>query len=49
MDILYIAILIAFYGLISALAVGCAHLQQRKAGARPRNTHPATSPSATLG
>jgi len=43
MDFLYLAILIAFYGLISALAVGCSRLQKRKAGTRPRNSNPATA------
>jgi hypothetical protein len=36
MDLLYISILIIFFVLISALAVGCAHLQKRKAGLRQR-------------
>ena len=49
MDILYVAILIAFYVLISALAVGCAHLQKRRAGTRPRNSTPAATPAVTLG
>ena len=45
MDLLYISILIAFYVLISALALGCAHLQERKAGLRQRNAASAPAPS----
>jgi len=48
MDFLYIAILLAFYGLISALAVGCSRLQARKAGTRPRNSSPATASASTV-
>jgi len=44
MDILYVAILIAFYLLISALAVGCGRLQKRPAGLRASSA--ATPPSA---
>jgi hypothetical protein len=53
MDILYVAILIAFYVLISALALGCDRLQKRRGGTRPRSTAtpavPATSPNTLLG
>jgi len=35
MDLLYVAILLALFGLISALAVGCARLQIRTAAPRP--------------
>lgn len=44
MDLLYISLLLGFYLLISALALGCAHLQKRKAGLRQRST--ATTPAA---
>lgn len=48
MDILYVAILIVFYGLISALAVGCGRLQKRTAGLRPHATTPAPVATASL-
>jgi hypothetical protein len=47
-DILYFSILIAFYVLISLLAVGCARLQKRKAGLRQRNAASASTPSPSL-
>lgn len=49
MDILYFVVLLAFYGLISALAVGCAHLQRRKAAMRPGVGTPTASSAASLG
>ena len=48
MDVLYIAILLAFFALISALALGCAHLQQRKAGMRPRSAAAPAAPATLL-
>jgi hypothetical protein len=48
MDILYVSILIAFFVLISLLAVGCAHLQKRKAGLRQRNSAASSTPSPSL-
>jgi len=46
MDILYVAILIALFALISALALSGARLQQRKAGLRARSTGAAATPAA---
>ena len=37
MDLLYVSILIAFFALVCGLAVGCSHLQNRRAGLRQRN------------
>ncbi len=38
MDLLYVSILISFFALICGLAVGCAHLEEQKAGLRQRHT-----------
>ena len=35
MDALYLVLLLIFFALVSALAVGCAHLQARRAALRP--------------
>ena len=43
MDLLYAAILIAFFVLISALALACAHLQTRRGALRQRNGAAASS------
>jgi ABC-type spermidine/putrescine transport system permease subunit II len=48
MDALYVSILIAFFVLISALAIGCAHLQTRRSGPRPAPANSPTPRSARL-
>ena len=48
MDLLYVSILIAFYVLISGLALGCARLQKQKAGLRQRNAADAAATPAAL-
>jgi hypothetical protein len=35
MDALYLVLLLMFFALVSALAVGCAHLQARRGALRP--------------
>jgi hypothetical protein len=48
MDALYVSILIAFFVLISALAIGCAHLQTRRSSPRPAPANSPTPRSARL-
>jgi hypothetical protein len=48
MDALYVSILIAFFVLISALAIGCARLQNRRSGPYAAQSQTTTPRSARL-
>jgi hypothetical protein len=48
MDALYVSILIAFFLLVSALAIGCARLQKRRTGAHAAPPHSPTPRPARL-